>query len=319
MNEDHSEKSISYASAATVTARWAVMRASADGGREEELDVRQSALAALDAAIDAALVKRSTRTPPMLDVSTFTAWLVRQPSMARCAPRELNAENRYALHPCGAVSWIAAGEVLTPEQIRARIAGAAQLRGVLRDAHDGRLLIDAETQAVTEQLMLAETAFLDAFREDAARLSRAVVTGAIGCVSADYGRSLHAGDFACPIKLDALAGCFRAEAMAFDDDWDQALAACRRIGQVRVSGREIQKHFGPRSTTAAARRRGADALRARFEQWRLGAAPLPKRARWVSGQGLEIVGNKHAAGAVWTEVTRDPVYAPARRAGRRRA
>jgi hypothetical protein len=61
-----------------------------------------------------------------------------------------------------------------------------------------------------------------------------------------------------------------------------------------------------------------EALRALCQAWLRGDGPMPKRVEWVAGLGLKLAGTAHAAGAVWTQVTSDPVYAALRKAGRRR-
>lgn len=86
---------------------------------------------------------------------------------------------------------------------------------------------------------------------------------------------------------------------SISDDWYRAVTA-ELVGTVRISGAHPDQYLGsPSLQRFCRRRRAAAALSWLLEAWRRGDGPMPTRADWESGRGVQLAGSRYAAGVVW--------------------
>ncbi|MEQ1812081.1 MAG: hypothetical protein ABL889_19290 [Terricaulis sp.] len=251
-----------------------------------------------------------------LDASSFCAYLLRLGvEMPNTPPVGVIDSTSRDIHLATAVAWLAFGDVLSPARVAAFLHRMHRVHLMLCDHHAGIVVLDPATYALATEMLAAKAAF-DAACEE---LEIEIRKLSVQTYAADDGRILCAADFAAPIALDVVKGRYVAgpAAQMLSDDWYRAVAAAERIGTVRISGAHLVNTLGRRRFNALSRRRAAAALSWRLEAWRRGDGPMPTRADWESGRGVQLAGSRHAAGVVWEDVTKDPRYAEVRKAGRR--
>ncbi|MEZ5960554.1 MAG: hypothetical protein R3C30_09045 [Hyphomonadaceae bacterium] len=272
-------------------------------------------------AIEAGVIEApvaSSAKEVCVDVASFHAWLLRQGVAPPGNPppvNRLDVTSRH-IHPATAAAWITFGDAWQPDRVAAFLNRIHRVHLMLCDHDAGAVVLDPATLALANEILAAEVVFNKARDEVEIEMR----TCGVESYAADAGRILHGGDFASAIWLDIVKGRYVVSPIVemLSDDWYRAKAAADRIGAVRLSGSDLMKKFGRRRAMTLARNRAAPALRDKLETWRRGDGPRPKRSEWEAGVGADLCGTRYAAREVWTQVTRDPAYAEARKPGRPR-